>query len=141
MRNLLPSIKFRLRVTPQKTFFCLFFRSFARRLSARKFFFGAKIFVRAKIWEKKIRADAIDSVQKSSKSEPSSRFLSRLKVENSLATFGRMQPIVPRFIALYPPKGKNFRTIGRTRQKVACEILKFWYFLIVCLNDYSILVM
>ena len=46
---------------------------------------------------------AIDSVKKSSKSELSSRFLSRLKFENSLATFGRIQPIVPGFIALYPP--------------------------------------
>ena len=43
MRNLLPSIKFRLRVTPQKTFFRLFFRSFARRES-REFFVAAKIF-------------------------------------------------------------------------------------------------
>ena len=106
MRNLLPSIKFRLRVTRQKTCFRLFFRSFARRenfSSARKIFFGAKIFVRAKIWEKKIWADAIDSVQKSSKSEPSSRFWSRWEINNALATFGRIQPIVPGFIALYPP--------------------------------------
>ena len=64
----------------------------------RENFFG-----RAKISEKKDWVGAIDSVQKSSKSELSSRFLSRLKSENSLATFGRIQPIVPRFIALYPP--------------------------------------
>ena len=37
------------------------------------------VFVRAKIWEKKVWADAIDSVQKSSKSELSLRFLGRLK--------------------------------------------------------------
>ena len=52
--------------------------------------------------EKQVRNGASDFVQESSTSELSSRFLSRLKVENSLATFGRIQPIVPRFIALYP---------------------------------------
>ena len=47
MCNLLPSIKFRLRVAPQKTFFRLFFRSFARRenfSSARNFFFRRENF-------------------------------------------------------------------------------------------------
>ena len=50
MRNLLPSIKFRLRVTPQKTFFRLFFRSFARRenFSSVRFFFSARKFSSAR---------------------------------------------------------------------------------------------
>ena len=68
------------------------------------FFVDAKIFSSArKLGKQKVWTDAINSVQKSSKSEPSSRFLSHLKLENSLATFGRIQPIVPGFIALYPP--------------------------------------
>ena len=57
----------------------------------------------AEIFEKKVWVVAIDSVQKSLKSEPSSQFLSRLIFENALATFWRIQPIVPGFIALYPP--------------------------------------
>ena len=43
--------------------------------------------------------ETIRTVQKLSKSELSSQFLSRSKFENSLATFGRIQPIVPRFIS------------------------------------------
>ena len=64
----------------------------------------AKIFCRrgiffdgAKIFKKLDRVVAIDSVKKSSKSELSSRFLSRSKYGNSHATFGRIQPIVPGF--------------------------------------------
>ena len=85
-------------------------RSFDRSCVAnffrrREFFFvAAKIVSSArKFGKKKVWTDAINSVQKSSKSESSSRFLSHLTIENSLATFGRIQPIVPRFIALYPP--------------------------------------
>ena len=44
------------------------------------------------------QADAIDFVQKSPKSKLSSRFLSRLKFENSHDTFWRIQPIVPGFV-------------------------------------------
>ena len=66
------------------------------------FFRRRENFDDAKTFEKQVRNGAIDFVQESSTSELSSRFLSRLKVENSLATFGRIQPIVPRFIALYP---------------------------------------
>ena len=73
----------------------------------------------AKIFEKQVRNGAINFAQESSTSELSSRFLSRLKVENSLATFGRIQPIVLRFTAPY--SGTNLLTIGRIRQKVACE--------------------
>ena len=78
-------------------------RSFDRSCVANFFRRRENFVVRAKIWEKKVWTDAINSVQKSWKSEPSSRFLSHLKIENSLATFGRIQPIVPGFIALYPP--------------------------------------
>ena len=66
------------------------------------FFRRREKFDDAKSFEKQVRNGAIDFVQESSKSELSSGFLSRLKFENSLATFGRIQPIVPRFIALYP---------------------------------------
>ena len=54
------------------------------------------------IFEKQARNGAIDFVQESSTSEIFSRFLSRLMFENSLGPFGRIQPIVLRFIALYP---------------------------------------
>ena len=97
---LYPSITTRLRRLPG-TFWHLV-RSIVRAL--RIFFHRREnCFVRAKIWEKKVWTDAINSVQISSKWEPSSRFLSHLKIENSLATFGPIQPIVPGFIALYPP--------------------------------------
>ena len=72
--------------------------------------------------------DRRDQFQKSSKLEPSWRFLSHLKIENSLATFGRIQPIVLGCIALYPHSGTNLGTIGRIRQKVTYEVLNFRYF-------------
>ena len=55
MRNLLPSIKFRLRITPQKTFFRSFFRSFARRenFSSALNFFSARKFSSARKFGKK----------------------------------------------------------------------------------------
>ena len=52
----------------------------------------AKSFGGAKIFEKKVWLVAIDFVQKSSKSEPSSRF--------SYATFSQIQPIVPGFVRI-----------------------------------------
>ena len=67
-----------------------------------EFFRRRENFDDAKIFENQVRNGAIDFVQESSASELSLRFLSRLMFENSLATFGRIQPIVPRFIALYP---------------------------------------
>ena len=65
------------------------------------FFRRRENFDDAKIFEKQVRNSAIGFVQESSTSELSAIF-SRLMFENSLATFGRIQPIVPRFIALYP---------------------------------------
>ena len=66
-----------------------FLRSFGgESLGAENFLAARKFFDGAKISEKKVWVDASDSVKKSSKSELSSRFLSRLKFENSLATFG-----------------------------------------------------
>ena len=62
-----------------------FVRSFARSLAGAlvaQIFRRRENFGGAKIFEKKVRVVAIDSVQKSSKSELSSRFLSRLKFEN-----------------------------------------------------------
>ena len=67
---LLPSIRFRLRVSRQKTF--SFVLAFAR--SSRKLFGSAKIF------EKLDRFDVIILVKKSSKSEPFSRFWGDLKI-------------------------------------------------------------
>ena len=61
----------------------------------REFFFDG-----AKLFKKLDRVVAIDSVRKSWKSRLSSRFLSRSKYENSHATFGRIQPIVPRFMRI-----------------------------------------
>ena len=95
------------------------------------FFRRRENFDDAKSFEKKVRNrrnGAIDFIQESSKSELSSGFLSCLMFENSLATFGRIQPIVPGFIALYPHSGTNLGTIGRIRQKVAYEVLNFRYF-------------
>ena len=63
--------------------------------SSPRNFFRPRENLRKKVW-----TDAINSVQKSSKSEPSSRFLSLLKIENTLATFGRIQPIVPGFVRI-----------------------------------------
>ena len=59
-----------------------------------------KIFGGTQIFEKKVWLVASDSVQKSSKSELSSRFLSRSKCENSPAIFWRIQLIVPGFIRI-----------------------------------------
>ena len=128
---LYPSITTRLRRSPGT--FRHLVRSIVRALricfSSRNFRRRENFFVRAKIWEKKVWTDAINSVQKSSKSEPSSRFSSRLKVENSLATFGRIQPTFGRIHCIIPPhSGTNLGTIGRIRQKVAYEILHFRYF-------------
>ena len=63
--------------------FSLLVRSFVRRdfWSARKFLDGPKIF------QKLDRLDAVDFVKKSSKSEASSRFLSRSKFENFACHF------------------------------------------------------
>ena len=68
--------------------------------SSRKSFGDAKFFGGAKISENKVGVVAIDSVKKTSKSELSSRFLNRSKYENSHATFGRIQPIVPGFMRI-----------------------------------------
>ena len=65
---------------------------------ANKKFQREKFFGGAKILKKLDRVVAIDFVQESLKSEPSSRFLGRSKFQNSHATFWRIQPIVPGFM-------------------------------------------
>ena len=62
----------------------------------RKFFRRSENFEK----KKKVWSDAIDFVKKSSKSEPSSRFLSRSKFENFACHFWRIQPIVPGFMRI-----------------------------------------
>ena len=84
-----------------------------------------KIFDGAKIFQKLDRVAAIVFVQESSKSEPSSRFLSRLKFEKSTRHFwansGDRPGICANLIRIRPNPG----TIGSIRQKVASEISKF----------------
>ena len=118
---LYPSITTRLRRLPVNF---LAPRSFDRSCVAKFFrrreifFVATKIcFVRAKICEKKVWTDTINSVQKSWKSESSSRFLSQLKIENSL--LGEFSRSSRDSLHYTPPSGTNLGTIGRTRQKVA----------------------
>ena len=79
---------------------------------------------------KNIWVGAIDFIKKLRKSELSSRFLSRSKFENSLATFWRMWPIVPGFIS----KSFTNRTFPGTsveiHSKVAGSILTDLWLLI-----------
>ena len=91
-------------------------RSFARRSNfspARIFFDDAKMFT------KKVQVVAIEFVQETSKSERSSRFLSRLKFEtfarHFLANSADHPGIWANLITIRPNPG----TIGRIHQKVA----------------------
>ena len=87
----------------------------------REFFFeGAKIF------QKIDQLDAMKTVQESSKSEPSSQFLSRLKFEKSTRHFWVNSADRPRICANLIRIRPNPGTIGWIHQKVASEILKFW---------------
>jgi len=88
--------------------------------SSETFFDGAKIF------QKLDRVAAIVFVQESSKSEPSSRFLSRLKFEKSTRHFWANSADRPGICANLIRIRPNPGTIGWIRQKVASEILKFW---------------
>ena len=88
--------------------------------SNENFFDGAKIF------QKLDRVAAIVFVQESSKSEPSSRFLSRLKFEKSTRHFWANSADRPGICANLIRIRPNPGTIGWIRQKVASEILKFW---------------
>ena len=88
--------------------------------SNEKFFDGTKI------CQKLDRVAAIVFVQESSKSEPSSRFLSRLKFEKSTRHFWANSADRPGICANLIRIRPNPGTIGWIRQKVASEILKFW---------------
>ena len=87
--------------------------------SNEKFFDGAKI------RQKLDRVAAIVFVQESSKSESSSRFLSRLKFEKSTRHFWANSGDRPRICANLIRIRPNPGTIGWIRQKVASEISKF----------------
>ena len=88
----------------------------------------AKIFRRhenfggAKILEK-VRAVAIDFVQELSKSEPSSRFLSCSKFENSACHFTAFSADRPGIWANLIIIPTNLGMIGRICKKVACAFL------------------
>ena len=72
------------------------------RIGLTIFFVDARISTTRKVLKKKYgTARSMSSENRQNRSYPQD-FLSRLKFENSLATFGRIQPIVSRFIALYP---------------------------------------
>ena len=60
-------------------FFCLFF-NFEKNCLVRLFGSFVRSLVRLKIFQKIVRADAIELVQKSSNFEPYSRFFGRLKI-------------------------------------------------------------
>ena len=92
--------------------------------SNEKFFDGAKI------CQKLDRVAAIVFVQESSKSEPSSRFLSRLKFEKSTRHFWANSGDRPGICANLIRIRTNPGTIGRIHKKVPCVCFHFldWKF-------------
>jgi len=109
--------------TPIRSFVRSFVRSLARspaRALVAKIFRRRENFGDAKICFKKVWAVAIDFVQESSKSELSSRFLSRLKFENFARHFLANSADRPRICANLIMIRPNPGTIGWIHQKVAC---------------------
>ena len=98
-----------------------FVRSFAR--CEKKFLAPRTYFDDAKISEKKVWVDVSDSVQESSKSELSSRFLSRSKFRNVACHYLANSGERPRIYANLIMIRSNPGTIGRIREKVACSFL------------------
>ena len=110
-------------------------------MAQRQVFGDAEVFRRHKNFGKKVSVVAIDFVQESSKSQLSSRFLSRSKFWKFARHFLENAADRPRIYANLITSCTNPGTIGWIRQKMACEIfelrtaqkswgeLRFWRFL------------
>ena len=90
-------------------------RSFIAKISRRRENFGG-----AKVFEKKVWAAAILFVQNSSKSEPSSRFLSQWKFETFARHLLANSADRPRIWTNREQIRPNPGMIGQIRQKMAC---------------------
>ena len=136
---LLPSIKFRLRATPQKTFFIV--RSFVCLLVAiifrrREFFFG-----RAKILEKKFGSSrSFWSKNRWNRSYPSD-FGALWSSKISRAIFWRIRPIVPGFRRIWlqfdqiPGRSAEFTKKWHVDFS-SCHMMIWWYDeMMVCWYD------